>query len=482
MQPFDTIKYLAITLLLAEEIERNRPRKGRKIIFSYRYAPKKGYLFDPKYTITSFLQHVSAKARQAKTKVVVSCDIANFYDRLNLHRLESTLRSLSLDENYIRLLNKLLLYWANRDSYGLPVGSNASRILAEAALLDVDKYLISIGADFCRFVDDYRLFAPDAQTAHRWLTQLIERLWLEGLSINKSKTKVEDASELGRGRKDDGGAEKKPKAGPEKIPTGDKQPEGGNPFRIIAGYGGTIPTRFREATDGEKKRLRKVDPDMLLKKIKSSKLVASEEIYQFVRAALYRKKTHLFKGIPSVLGKFPQLTPYVVDMLIKHKDGIPNEIRSSISRAFALKLTREKYLPEYLALSYIRILGADGFQNGDALYMHFRALRRNAGAYIGRALLDSLESLVSRGQVLEIRRYFVRADPWEKRQIVRIVDKHLHEDEKRPWLATVKMQESSDQFLVEFIKPTSKPKRNRRSTNQSGTANVDTLAQKTKKA
>jgi len=475
MQPIDTIKYLALTILLAEGVERHRPRKARKIIFSYRYAPKNGYLFDPKYTITSFLEHVSVKARQAKTRIVVSCDIANFYDRLNLHRLESTLRSLNLDERQIGLLNKLLLFWANRDSYGLPVGSNASRILAEASLLDVDNYLISIGADFSRFVDDYRFFSSDANTAHRWLSQLIERLWLEGLAINKSKTKIEDASDFKREEKQDS----KAKAGDRveekhdsKGPKGGKESETRNPFRIVAGYGGTIPTRFREATDAEKKRMRGIEAEVLLKKIKSSKLAASEDIYLFVRAALYGRKPHLFSDIPLILDKFPQLTPYCIDLLIKHKDEIPDKIRMSIGKDFASKLTREKYLPEYLALALIRILGAEGFQDGNALFAHFRGLRRNAGAYIGRALLDSLEGVVSRGQVLEIRRYFVRADPWEKRQIVRIVDKHLHEDEKRPWLKNIKIQESSDHFLVEFICPTSQPKRKGKNAVQTASAAI----------
>jgi hypothetical protein len=287
-------------------------------------------------------------------------------------------------------------------------------------------------------------------------------LWLEGLAINKSKTKIEDASDLKRGDRKDSKNEAKTKAEDKQGPTGGKESEVRNPFRIIAGYGGTIPTRFREASAPERKKIRGIDAEMLLKKIKSSKLAASEDVLLFVRAALYGKKTHLFADIPLVLDKFPQFTPYVVDLLIKHKDVISGEIRTSITKNFVSRLTPEKYLPEYLALALIRILGTDGFQDGNALFAQFRALRRNAGAYIGRALLDGLESTVSRGQVLEIRRYFVRADSWEKRQIVRIVDKHLHEDEKRPWLKIIKLQESTDQFLVEFIKPTFKPKRKRK--------------------
>lgn len=461
IQPLDTIKYLALAILFAGEIERHRPLKSRKIIFSYRYAPNKGYLFDPKYTITAFTKHVNDKAKQSRIKVLVSCDIANFYDRLNLHRLESVLLSLALDKSQIRLLNQLLLFWSNRDSYGLPVGSNASRILAEASLLEVDDYLLSIGAVFCRFVDDYRLFAPDANTAHYWLTQLIERLWLEGLTINKSKTKIDDVSDW---KKEDkkGGDKVKTETDDTPVLKNGKSSESKQPFRIIAGYGGTIPTRFRKATATEREKLNEIDTEKLLDEIKSSKLASSENILTFFRAALYGKKPHLFTDTPSVLDKYPQLTPYVVDLLIKHKDDIPEQIRSSIRDSFASKLITKNYLPEYLAISLIRILGADGFQDGVTLFDQFRVLRRNAGAYIGRALLDALEGVVSRGQVLEIRRYFVRADSWEKRQIVRIVDRHLHEDEKRPWLKNVKVQEASDQFLVELIAPTSKPKKKKR--------------------
>ncbi|MFO7812609.1 MAG: hypothetical protein R6V21_06545, partial [Pelovirga sp.] len=89
----------------------------------------------------------------------------------------------------------------------------------------------------------------------------------------------------------------------------------------------------------------------------------------------------------------------------------------------------------------------------------FRELKRNAGAYIGRSVLNSLEDLVSRSDVLEIRRYFSRADSWEKRQIIKMIDKHLSEDEKRPFLKNIKSQESSDIFLVEYLNPTKQKKK-----------------------
>lgn len=154
IHPIDTIKYLALVLTFADQLENYRPSANRKIVFSYRFRPHCGYIFNPSYNITAFKKYVSEKIQKPRIKALVTCDIANFYDRLNLHRLESILLSLEIDKTRVKQLNALLLFWANRDSYSLPIGSNASRILAEAALLEVDNYLLSIGVKFCRFVDD----------------------------------------------------------------------------------------------------------------------------------------------------------------------------------------------------------------------------------------------------------------------------------------------------------------------------------------
>lgn len=452
IHPIDTIKYLALSLTIAEELEKFRPSNRRHIVFSYRYHPQKGYLFHPKYNITAFRERVRTCSRQVSTKVLVSCDIANFYDRLNLHRLESILLSLSIDKIRVSQLNELLLFWANRDSYGLPVGSNASRILAEAALIEVDNYLLSIGAKFCRFVDDYRLFAPSAHTAHYWLTQLIERLWIEGLTINMSKTKIEDVSNfMPTGSTPsptaeffDGQPSCRPKA------SEDPKPQ----FRIVAGYGGIIPTRFRKPTSEEFSRLQGANASSVLNKLKAKQILPPDEVLHYAKVVVSQGKFRAFSHFPDLAEMFPQFTPYLIDILIKYADETPAMIRSKIVEGFAERLKTRPPLPEYITIAIVRLLGTEGYKDKTALLEYFRALRRNAGAYIGRAILDSLEAQLSRGEVLEIRRYFQRADQWEKRQIVCIVNSHLSESEKRPWMKNVRSQESLDIFLAEYIKPT----------------------------
>jgi len=147
---------------------------------------------------------------------------------------------------------------------------------------------------------------------------------------------------------------------------------------------------------------------------------------------------------------------------------IDETIRSELKTYFSRKLDEENYMPEYVEIELIKLLGSEGFKDGDILFKRFRALRRNSGAYVGRVLLDSLEKTIDRGKALEIRRYFMRADAWEKRQIVRLVCQHLHDEEIRAWLKVVKIQESGDSFLMEIIEPSiSKKRKQKTSRNKS---------------
>ena len=59
IDPLDTIKFLSLVLIFADEIEKSRPKKSRKIVFSYRFKPSNGFLFDNKYNISAFRKHVS---------------------------------------------------------------------------------------------------------------------------------------------------------------------------------------------------------------------------------------------------------------------------------------------------------------------------------------------------------------------------------------------------------------------------------------
>lgn len=452
MHPMDTLKYFTLVLTIADTIEKARIPIQKKRVYSYRFKRNKGYVFNRHYTITAFKNMTAHKAKRKKTRLVVSCDIANFYDRLNLHRLENTLLSIGCERSKVKLINELLLFWSGRDSYGLPVGSNASRILAEASLIGVDAHLESLGVDFTRFVDDYRIFAPDAHTAHYCLTLLIDRLWQEGLAINTSKTKIESCEKFKTK-----GTEEQPESKDEKR----KKDPDRNPFVIRAGYGGTIPTKFREPSKKERERLNQLNLAEVASSIDATALLEADAVIEAVKASIAQGQFGFLVKIIAVLDRYLQLTPYVVDALVKHVAHLTEQEREEIKKVFATKLRNDDYVPEYLALSYIRILGQEAFCDKDVLMECFRTLKRNAGAYIGRALLDSLYDLVEREDVLEIRKGFNRADLWEKRQIIRIVRKILDDDEARPWLKNIKLVEPDELFLQEIAGPTKTKKKSK---------------------
>ena len=109
IHPEDTIKFLALVLKIAPKIEAARIPISKNRIFSYRFFPNKGYVFNTNYTYTSFKQCSSNKAKK-RVKFVIKCDIANYYDRLNIHRLENILYSIGCDRTDVKKIIELLLF------------------------------------------------------------------------------------------------------------------------------------------------------------------------------------------------------------------------------------------------------------------------------------------------------------------------------------------------------------------------------------
>ncbi|MGA2403615.1 MAG: RNA-directed DNA polymerase [Syntrophobacteraceae bacterium] len=79
--------------------------------------------------------------------------------------------------------------------YGLPVGGPASRILAELALTAVDRHLSTRHVIFCRYADDFALFCSDKSEAYKLVVFLAEKLFIEGLGLQKNKTKILSSEE-----------------------------------------------------------------------------------------------------------------------------------------------------------------------------------------------------------------------------------------------------------------------------------------------
>ncbi len=446
IQPIDTITFLTLVLIIAEEIEKHRPLASKNLVFSYRFKPIGVSLFNKKYNFVSFDQYVEKRTKSQRVKVLVKCDIANFYDRLNLHRLESILLGLSIESAKVSLINELLLFWANRDSYGLLIGCNASRILAEASLISIDEYLISHKVDFCRFVDDYRFFAPDMKVAHDWLELFVERLCLEGLFINPAKTFIENVStrtnKLTLSIIHD--VQLNTPITNEKL------------NHQTTTYYDTVPTKFRELSEKESTDLQQKDLKKAITEIQSKVIITPNDIRQLLKILVAQEAFKELSILSEILERFPQFTSMVIDLLIKKTIEIPVKTRMDLKDYFINKSINSERIPEYILISIVDLLCSKGYESKATLLDLFRNLKRNSGAFIGRRIIDSLNGLATRNDVIEIRQYFTRADMWERRAIIRLVNNYLSPEEKRPWFKNIKIHMQDDPFAIELIDPKKK--------------------------
>src|ERR1043165_5309210 len=188
--PACAAKFLAIVFQYAHLVEKARVPIEQQVVFSYRFRPGEEGVFDRSIGYSQWKDETKRRSASPGVSYIVSCDIAGFYDRVNIHRIQSTLASINVPPALVKLTDDLLLFWSKKDSYGIPVGNVASRILAEAALIDIDDYLISEGIVFTRYVDDFRLFAPNLLVAQEWMNRLTTRLFRDGLMLNTGKTEI----------------------------------------------------------------------------------------------------------------------------------------------------------------------------------------------------------------------------------------------------------------------------------------------------
>jgi Reverse transcriptase (RNA-dependent DNA polymerase) len=196
LHPEDLLIYTALVLIVKNDIENERiPRQSRRV-YSYRVdvsAPNR--LYNTRGAYDAYLAQLKKKAAKPTTKFVGIADIADFYPRIYQHRLENVIQAAASTPRRTDvarvLVKKFIANLMDRNSYGIPVGPYASRILGEAILIDVDATLQSRGIDYVRWVDDYNIFSRSEFLAQSALFDLAEWLFVNhGLTLQAAKTKL----------------------------------------------------------------------------------------------------------------------------------------------------------------------------------------------------------------------------------------------------------------------------------------------------
>lgn len=198
LHPYDAILYASLVRHFRDNIEAARDPFSFRRVFSFRApinkeSPK---LYDDAI-INAFRLYREAIRKGTElysNGFIAITDIVDFFPRLDQHRLVNAVTATCKTDHDLKMasfLEKMLFGFSGGKSRGIPVGCAASRLLAEALLIDVDEHLISEEIPFCRRVDDFVLFGSSESSVRRSLFELAK--WLQdqhGLSLNSSKTKI----------------------------------------------------------------------------------------------------------------------------------------------------------------------------------------------------------------------------------------------------------------------------------------------------
>jgi hypothetical protein len=444
IEPIWNAYLLGLVVEIAPNIEAARIPVSKEIVFSYRFSPSNDRftLFDPEYGWARF--HKAGLDRVNRFEFVVSTDISDFYPRVYHHRLENALKSATTNTEVVRRIMTILGRISNGPSYGLPVGGNAARLLAELLLNRTDALLLnSAKVQFCRFVDDYHLFAVSASQAQSYLVQLSEILLTnEGLTLARAKTRVLSKAEYARNSPFSGAGE------------ADSADEG--MAREFLGlrlaydpYSPTADERYEKLRE----ELEKFDiTGMLARELRKSRIDESltRQLVKSVRFLSEELRNAAVTSIIRNLGTLYPIFPTVAIMLRQLLGDLTEETRSEIFSTIRSLIAERSHImivPANLSFS-IRLLAHDRDEQTDALLIDVYSTSKDM-----MVRRDVLLAMARRGVDYWLSpqlKTFATVTPWERRAL--LVASYALGDEGKHWRnATVQQLHDIDKAFVQWL-------------------------------
>ena len=194
MDPLDVICYTSVAHGISGKIEKSRVPSRENVACSYRISPDgKGFFVSG----SGFSDYRTRCEELSKVfKYVLVTDIADFYNRIYLHRLGNAISS-AVTDNAGKSIENFLLGINSKASQGIPVGPAASIVMSEAALIDVDQFISNLNVDHVRYVDDIRIFS---NTIHH-LDSILQNLTVymhqsHRLGLVGEKTRILDSEKF----------------------------------------------------------------------------------------------------------------------------------------------------------------------------------------------------------------------------------------------------------------------------------------------
>ena len=133
LSALDTLLLVACIVEIGENVETKRQPVGGFRAFSYQFAvdDKTGQIFRDDRTYKDWLhKQLHILTHDDKITRVVSTDISDYYSRISFRRLENLLDDVAPDHGSVRFIKKHIRIIRAKQSFGIPVGGSAARLLA----------------------------------------------------------------------------------------------------------------------------------------------------------------------------------------------------------------------------------------------------------------------------------------------------------------------------------------------------------------
>lgn len=188
IHPFWNIYLNGLAIAIAEKNEKNRSQNAH----SYRFIDTGPGLFDRDKSWRAYKEAtIKDPALKGNDAVVVQTDISSFYEHIYHHRIENCINDLFGNNSTVSTqVDRLLSQLSSGRSFGLPVGGQCSRVLAELLMTSIDQLLTLSNVTWHRYVDDFTLIASSQAEAYKAISILSHALADYGLSLNRSKTTI----------------------------------------------------------------------------------------------------------------------------------------------------------------------------------------------------------------------------------------------------------------------------------------------------
>jgi len=134
-------------------------------------------------------ESVENAVKSGKYKIVLKCDIAQYFFSINQHELVNQLEHQGLPAELVKLTEKFLSgLTLDRSSRGIIQGLYTSDLLGNGYLSAIDEFISDSGYLHLRFVDDMYIFFETADNFRSFFPRFVKKLRDYDLSLNERKT------------------------------------------------------------------------------------------------------------------------------------------------------------------------------------------------------------------------------------------------------------------------------------------------------